>query len=470
MSISISWQWEKKRNIKLLHTNNIIHVVINEIKSHPKEKIFIAYNSILQIQNIISSLEEEVKKECAILCSEASIKEAGEYYVTKLDSNDVLPNRINFATCCYFTGIDISDNYHLITVSDSRRDYSMLTLDRMTQIYGRCRGEYKILSDTIVYNTKDYALVEDMRTYPDSLVRKANKVLRLITAADDISQGDYTLTNLFSIVKEAIKDKAQERISNDEPINLIRKNIYGKYVPAYLNIDYLVERMELYRGLYFLPEKMKETLDKCTNITQYSSINYDISQQQMALEDENKAIQGELADSYIQEAITEINTLAAIGSLNDNTLKTCIRQSKRNKRIFLERFSRLYKYVDLDSLLNQLWEIRTDNDAAFKNLNNAVMYWALAEEHPFKKAIRESFSVNQTLSSPEIQTILVPIVKYHLHKVLMPRKYISLFKSMYKTDRPRNQYVIRGENPLQLKEHKDRIAPEDNNLLSYFIV
>lgn len=157
----ISWQWEKKRNIKLLHTNNIIQVVINEIKSHPNEKIFIAYNSILQIQNIISSLEEEVKKECAILCSEASIKEAGEYYAAKLDSNDVLPNRINFATCCYFTGIDISDNYHLITVSDSRRDYSMLTLDRMTQIYGRCRGEYKILSDTIVYNTKDYALVED---------------------------------------------------------------------------------------------------------------------------------------------------------------------------------------------------------------------------------------------------------------------------------------------------------------------
>lgn len=464
----ISWQWEKKRNIKLLHTNNIIQVVINEIKSHPNEKIFIAYNSILQIQNIISSLEEEVKKECAILCSEASIKEAGEYYVAKLDSDDVLPNRINFATCCYFTGIDISDNYHLITVSDSRRDYSMLTLDRMTQIYGRCRGEYKILSDTIVYNTKDYALVEDMRTYPDSLVRKANKVLRLITAADDISQGDYTLTNLFSIVKEAIKDKAQERISNDEPINLIRRNIYGEYVPAYLNIDYLVERMELYRGLYFLPEKMKEALDKCANIAQYNSINYDISQQQMALEDENKAMQGELADSYIQEAITEINTLAAIGSLNDNTLKTCIRQSKRNKRIFLERFSRLYKYVDLDSLLKQLWEIRTDNDVSFKNLSNAVMYWALAEEHPFKKAIRESFSVNQTLSSPEIQAILVPIVKYHLHKVLMPRKYISLFKSMYKTDRPRNQYVIRGENPLQLKEHKDRIAPEENNLLSFF--
>lgn len=40
---------------------------------------------------------------------------------------------------------------------------------------------------------------------------------------------------------------------------------------------------------------------------------------------------------------------------------------------------------------------------------------------------------------------------------------------MYKTDRPRNQYVIKGENPLQLKEHKDRIAPEENNLLRFLI-
>ena len=211
----ITWQYNTHRNIDLLHTDNITQAVIEKVISHPTEKIFIAYNSILQIRNIIASLHEETRKECAIICSEASIKEAGEYFVPKLGDNDTLPARINFATCCYFTGIDIEDSYHLITVSDVRRSHSMLTLDRMTQIYGRCRGEYKILSDTIVYNTKDYALVEDMRTYPDSLVRKANKVLRLITAADDISQGDYTLANLFSIVKEAIKDIAQERISND---------------------------------------------------------------------------------------------------------------------------------------------------------------------------------------------------------------------------------------------------------------
>ncbi|MCM1911641.1 DEAD/DEAH box helicase, partial [Bacteroides ovatus] len=145
---SITWTYNARRNVRLLHTNNITQTVIEEVISHSKDKIFIAYNSILQIQNIISTLDEETRKECAILCSEASVKEAGEYFVPKLGDNDTLPARINFATCCYFTGIDIQDSYHLITVSDVRRSHSMLTLDRMTQIHGRCRIDNGILSET----------------------------------------------------------------------------------------------------------------------------------------------------------------------------------------------------------------------------------------------------------------------------------------------------------------------------------
>lgn len=466
----ITWQKEIKRDINLLETNNIIQSVINEINSHPDEKIFVAYNSILQIQNIISTLGEEIRKDCAILCSEASVREAGEYYVTGLQENGTLPNRINFATCCYFTGIDVLDNYHLITVSDSRRDYSMLTIDRMIQIYGRCRSGYKILSDAIIFNTKDYAIVEDMRTYPNSLVRKASKVLKLMSSADDISKDDYTLTNLFAIIKEAIKEKAQEKISSGESINLTRKNIHGEYVPAYLNIDYLVEKMELYRGLYFQSEIMKNALEKYANTIQYNFIHYDTPAQQSTLEDENKAIQKELLDSYTREAIVEIKTLVTTGSLSDTTLQMCIRQSKRNKKVFFERFLRLYKYVDLDSLLCQLWEIRTDNNIAFKNVNNAIMYWALAEEHPLKTDTRAGFNTNIAYSASEIQTILSPIIKYHLHKILKPRKYISLFKAIYATKRPRSKYCIISENPLSLKEQKEIIPKHENNLLKYFML
>ena len=468
---SITWIYNARRDVKLLHTNNTTQTVIEEIISHPRDKIFIAYNSILQIQNILSTLDEETRKECAILCSEASIKEAGEYFAPKLGDNDILPARINFATCCYFTGIDIEDSYHLITVSDVRRSHSMLTLDRMTQIHGRCRKDNGVLSETIIYNTLGYvSVMESMEKYTATLLNKAQKVLKVLESADTISQGDYTLTDLFAIIKEAIREKAQERIAGNELINLTRKDIYGKNVPAYLNIDYIIERTDLYAS-YFMPETLKEVLGKQVNIISYKSLPHGVSPEQNSIEKTNKDAQNKLTDSYIQEAIDNIKVLSTTGQLNDNTLHLYIRQSRSRTKIFLERFIKLYKYVDLDSLLHQLWEIRTSNSIAYKNLNNAVMYWALDEEHPFKVAIRRSFTLNKSYSASEIQEILAPIVQYHLHKVLKPRKYVVLLKSMYATDRTsRNKYTIRGENPRGFKEHTGRIATKENNLLKLFML
>ena len=468
---SITWIYNARRDVKLLHTNNTTQTVIEEIISHPRDKIFIAYNSILQIQNILSTLDEETRKECAILCSEASIKEAGEYFAPKLGDNDTLPARINFATCCYFTGIDIEDSYHLITVSDVRRSHSMLTLDRMTQIHGRCRKDNGVLSETIIYNTLGYvSVMESMEKYTATLLNKAQKVLKVLESADTISQGDYTLTDLFAIIKEALREKAQERIAGNELINLTRKDIYGKNVPAYLNIDYIIERTDLYAS-YFMPETLKEVLGKQVNIISYKSLPHGVSPEQNSIEKTNKDAQNKLTDSYIQEAIDNIKVLSTTGQLNDNTLHLYIRQSRSRTKIFLERFIKLYKYVDLDSLLHQLWEIRTSNSIAYKNLNNAVMYWALDEEHPFKVAIRRSFTLNKSYSASEIQEILAPIVQYHLHKVLKPRKYVALLKSIYATDRTSgNKYTIRGENPRGFKEHTGRIATKENNLLKLFML
>lgn len=468
---SITWIYNARRDVKLLHTNNTTQTVIEEIISHPRDKIFIAYNSILQIQNILSTLDEETRKECAILCSEASIKEAGEYFAPKLGDNDTLPARINFATCCYFTGIDIEESYHLITVSDVRRSHSMLTLDRMTQIHGRCRKDNGVLSETIIYNTLGYvSVMESMEKYTATLLNKAQKVLKVLESADTISQGDYTLTDLFAIIKEAIREKAQERIAGNELINLTRKDIYGKNVPAYLNIDYIIERTDLYAS-YFMPETLKEVLGKQVNIISYKSLPHGVSPEQNSIEKTNKDAQNKLTDSYIQEAIDNIKVLSTTGQLNDNTLHLYIRQSRSRTKIFLERFIKLYKYVDLDSLLHQLWEIRTSNSIAYKNLNNAVMYWALDEEHPFKVAIRRSFTLNKSYSASEIQEILAPIVQYHLHKVLKPRKYVALLKSIYATDRTSgNKYTIRGENPRGFKEHTGRIATKENNLLKLFML
>ena len=468
---SITWTYNARRDVKLLHTNNIIQAVIEKVISHPTEKVFIAYNSILQIRNIIASLDEETRKECAILCSEASIKEAGEYFAPKLGDNDTLPARINFATCCYFTGIDIEDSYHLITVSDVRRSHSMLTLDRMTQIHGRCRKVNGILSETIIYNTLGYvSVMESMDSYAVTLLHKAKKVLKVIESADDIMQGDHTLTDLFAMVKEAIREKAQERIAGNELINLTRKDVHGKDVPAYLNIDYIIERTELY-STYFMPETLKEVLSKQVKIISYNSLNYDVSPEQNIIEKTNKDAQNKLTDSNIQDAIKYIKTLSTTGQLNDNTLYSYTRYCRSKTKIFLERFIKLYRYVDLDSLLHQLWEIRTSNSVVFKNLNNTVMYWALDEEHPFKVAIRRCFTLNRSYSANEIQDKLTPIVQYHLHKVLKPRKYVVLLKAVYTTSRTSgNKYTIRNENPRGFKEHTGRIATKENNLLRLFML
>ena len=341
----------------------------------------------------------------------------------------------------------------------------------MTQIHGRCRKVNGILSETIIYNTLGYvSVMESMDSYTVTLLNKAKKVLKVIESADNIMQGDHTLTDLFAMVKEAIREKAQERIAGNELINLTRKDIYGKDVPAYLNIDYIIERTELYAS-YFMPETLKEVLRKQVKIISYKSLNYDVSPEQSSIEKANKDAQNKLTESYIQEAINNIKLLSTTGQLNDNTLYSYTRHCRSKTKIFLERFIKLYRYVDLDSLLHQLWEIRTSNKLAFKNFNNTVMYWALDEEHPFKVAIRRSFTLNKSYSASEIQEILTPIVQYHLHKVLKPRKYVALLKNMYAVDRTsRNKYIIRKENPRGFKEPTGRIATKENNLLKLFML
>lgn len=78
------------------------------------------------------------------------------------------------------------------------------------------------------------------------------------------------MTDLFAIIKEAIREKAQERIAGNELINLTRKDVHGKDVPAYLKIDYIIERTELY-STYFMPETLKEVLRKQVKIISYNS-------------------------------------------------------------------------------------------------------------------------------------------------------------------------------------------------------
>lgn len=494
-----------KRKIQLYHTQNINKTVEDEILKHPNDKILIAYNSVLEARNIISMLPQEQQHECAILCSEASKREANLYYNTLNIENQTLPQRINFMTSSYFVGVDIKDKYHLLTVSNKDKPFQLLTTSKITQIYGRCRFADGILSDTIVYNTythknpppeavfienelepfnRDMYLVEkntDLIKYKASLLLQAEKVVDLIKAADSISKGDQDLIDLFSIVKEGIKGKAiaKENHFKSQPIEIIRKNIDEEYVPAYLNIDFLVERYILNEYLYARPEELQNTLNELGYDTTLNIIPSDeqpVSENQKNRAKENLDEQKKLFDRDLRNIKEEIQERKQRDSPRDfiKYLTKEIRYSRRNRKTFFERYRELYEYVDTTVLLDELEDISNKNVKAYKTLKNAAMFWALAEDHPVRLAMRTAFALGQEYTADEIFNKIAPIVKYHFHKTIektiKSRPSVSLFRAFYATSRPRSTYIPTSENPLNFEAKMAIIPNRENNLLKYFVL
>jgi len=460
--------FKPKRKIHVVHTDNINAVVKIGIELYNNdEKILIAYNSISQIMGIIYNLDEKLQKECSILCSEASEKETAGFYAELTDKNK-LPNRIVFMTCSYFAGIDIEDKYHLITVSNAERFYQILSIDKMTQIAGRCRIENGLLSETIVYNTPNKSATLLSGDIKDICLNKAQKIINLYESADEICKYDNELVKLFSIVKKAIQEKANEKIGGEE-INLTRLNIDGKYVPAYFNIDSIVEKEILDSGYYMDEKMLVNELSKTNKILSFEPIVINKKESQIIAEEKSINNIKELFDIYIKEAMAYIRQLEATGRLNDSNLNIVMRNAKRNAKDFYNRFIKLYKYADTDIILDLLWEIRADNKKSFKGVNNAVIFWALEDNHPFKLDISNMIRLGEVYTAHELHALLIPIISYTSLKEIKQRASISLIKACYNIERPRTKYKVIGKNPKGFKEHKLRIS-KGENLINYFMI
>ena len=258
---------------------------------------------------------------------------------------------------------------------------------------------------------------------------------------------------------------------------MTRKNIDNQYVPAYLNIDYLQEKYFLYQHVYTSTENIKKEVEQANcKVIDSISLSYIKTDNQIENEANNKAVLKVWEEEDIQEAIAEIRQLNSIHQLNESTLTTKCRGYKKHKRTFYERVMKLYKYVDIDSLLYLLWEIRNMNNKAFKTINNAVVFWALVDNHPLKQSLNNAFQDKSKLySSDELHMdVIAPIIKYHTHKTISKHKAVNLLNAFYEVKRTKNKgvnkYQIIGENPYHLKVHGNRIPYEDNNLLVFFMI
>lgn len=465
---NLSWKDTPKRKIQLYYTDNLDALTAQQIQSIDKaEKIVVAFNSIRHCKNIIKLLSEETRKECTIMCSDSSQDEAGDYY-GELSSGNKLPNRINFITSCYFAGVDIEDYYHLITVSNAQQNYQMLSLDKMTQIYGRCRIPGGILSDIIIFNSREKWNTDAAKDYQSSLLKQASAILQLQQIATELGESDQDLQVLFELVKSGIREKGVINIPKEAAVRLTRRNIFKKDVTAYMNIDYLVERQKLGNTIYDSYNHLEFALKKLGHNVefQYKYGSIPISEEQKKIETASKDELHAFIDAQLSEMIEDLREITKSRHLTGGEKQEL--QSKKGCSTFVYRFYQLQEYADADTLISHLWEIRHSDKRAYKNLQNAAVFWALDDKHPFKRDLLRVFKIGRKYKASEIHELMAPLVKYHLHKTIKQRAAVSLLKALFLVERSKI-YLIKGKNPMGFKKHGPlRIPRTEENLLKYF--
>ena len=255
----IKYDTPLRRRLNMISTSlkNILGLAIEKIiellNEHPDDKIFVAFNSVSGCFNLAEHLVkiEAIKQDdIAILCSQASKEKIKPYFKDLID--ELLPSKLNFLTSAYFTGFDINESYHLISVSSNRNKIFALSDRRLKQIAGRCRK--KLLSETVIH---DIAPINSDKTEnsKETLIKAAESQVQALNCFNRHYQRIPLLKEIHDEIRNRIISTLEEKNAN-----FIRKDIQGSNVISYLNIDAFLEmqriRIELYQKFNSLYEKL----------------------------------------------------------------------------------------------------------------------------------------------------------------------------------------------------------------------
>ena len=456
--INVTFSSPAPRSISLIHTNDVLSrtkIVIEQlIEKYP-----------------INSLSSEMKSQCGILCSSKSKKDANLYY--KEIINRELPSKITFMSCTYFVGIDIDERFHLISVADVKYPFTLLSTDKLTQIAGRCRHNDGLLSETIVYSTNNQSDRIDYNFLKQEIVSDA----RLLSAfASDIKGVRCKFPQLIrkfnDISEDEILEYSKKSYYGSSKINLVRQSEVG-ITPSYFNIDNIIIQVNLKNTLYSLPENLYQALKGDGNNVDLVSIEkekeedtipqeaYDEAEEQCALTQEEE--RDDLIAQLKERTSLEDRVTLAQGLGND---------CKRVNSVFLEHFIELQKYVPFEKLVEIL--PKYDNPSKYRTFYNAILIWALDENHPIKCTMREKFPIGSNLTNKEIEQGMNAIWNGILHYGILKsttavRKLGELFckvgdrTSSIRNRKKENVYPILSYDVLDLDcEPIERIPSSEN--------
>lgn len=475
-SIEVYYENTPKRNIKLLRTDNVDAVAVESIHEilvlNRSAKILVAYNSLRGIQNIINLLGADYERVCGILCSERS-QDRVFGFVTRFNQEDnVIDKQIVFITCAYFAGVDIMERRHLISISTTNRPFSLLSPARLQQIAGRCR--FGNITETIIYDIVELVADVDKRTFKEILLRKANKYSNALNSINALGD-DEDMTCFVKLADAFLSNIGAVPIEDDFPVNIVRKNIYNEFAPAYFCIDALLERWEMLYNYYSNDNSLYEVLSKDNNV------EYDFISRDWTIE-QNESIDAILNNEKEEEKLV-LNAAKEFvldwisrGRQNDELIRK-IFVARRTEKTFLMRFRKLMPFLNNEILLEKL--IDNFDTKKFNILNDTVIFWALSEDSQFKSHTFAQFGFNPTtyragrgqgilLEPREILEKMRVVTSRNLLRTNMTDKTLAeMFKCFFVTKRINGKLKIISLHSFGDESPISRIS-EESELLRLF--
>lgn len=436
--IQIIYKNNESWNLSTLHTEYILASIYNSTKKLIDKKypttIVVAYNKVSAARSIIENLISDgilQHEDCGILCSEASKNNAREYYVT-LKEKKLPAKKLIFMTCAYFAGIDIEDRFHLISVSDSRYIYTMMSIEKLKQISGRCRHKDGLLSNLVIYNTNTETLNIDVDKELEELKSMAEEFIKFYCEVNSIITKYPTYVQEYiSELKKSISENITGKVLNNT-VSIVRTNIGNEVDYAYLNFDhirdFLISKKELYSSNYGLPSKLEESgceviKLQATNTPSDRQLENYIGKRQTEIAKENK-------NTNVAEIIKKLTDLKTGNLLNNRELAHLYRVSTRETNGFLKIFSDYYKHVPFDELIAKLGELyKSKKDIRLeKKYQNALFFFSLKDNDAFRLRIEKDFPINTRIKQIDFERKSIDIFRQFLNTDFTDKQALQLMR------------------------------------------
>jgi hypothetical protein len=389
----IKYDSPRKRPIKLIHCQNVngtIVEVLRQIRQNDsKNKLMIAFNSLsgcIEIAKFLVKNESYEQDDISILCSAstASRSRAGLFFHEL--GNDVLPSAVNLVTSAYFTGFDLNDSYHLISVSDSKNAVFLLSDHRLKQIAGRCRRD--LLSETVIYST---TLSQINIPKKDAMVKAAKVELKAL----DCIRSNFEDTPLLQANLSSIRKYIME-YTQDYGAQFLRLNVNGIDAVNYLSIDASLERYRVKSSLYQYREQLYDVLTaQGHNVSLVSKdstvVTGDVTAQTDGSATSKKALVNDIIDGILlaepAQLIDELRTNLGLSHLERRLIKT-----------YLEH----QPYIEKEGVVRILSSLGIRDDKQFKRLDHSAFFFSLPDDDIFKSRAMQLFAVGTSYSREQL--------------------------------------------------------------------